>query len=223
MASAVHRGARASTAPRRRSNRPRTSPTLRTRDCLLAAETRQLAAAMTSRSATEDRRGTDRGFNSCHIESTRPANRTSRTGAESDNCRSSVVPPAGFEPALPPPEGGALSPELRGPYVDNPSAPPLRVAGAPRWSDDREVRVSAVDPPAIGALRTGSSAAEARGRGSRVDPTPVIARCGVRDAATIDPGAVTHTGLAVAPWLGLTHPAQQVRRLRSVCGGPVGV
>src|SRR3712207_2030207 len=35
-----------------------------------------------------------------------------------------VVPPAGFEPALPPPEGGALSPELRGPYVDNPSAPP---------------------------------------------------------------------------------------------------
>ena len=27
-----------------------------------------------------------------------------------------VVPPAGFEPALPPPEGGALSPELRGRY-----------------------------------------------------------------------------------------------------------
>ena len=25
-----------------------------------------------------------------------------------------VVPPAGFEPAHPPPEGGALSPELRG-------------------------------------------------------------------------------------------------------------
>src|ERR1700751_1412634 len=25
-----------------------------------------------------------------------------------------TVPPAGFEPALPPPEGGALSPELRG-------------------------------------------------------------------------------------------------------------
>ena len=25
-----------------------------------------------------------------------------------------VVPPAGFEPALPPPEGDALSPELRG-------------------------------------------------------------------------------------------------------------
>jgi predicted DCC family thiol-disulfide oxidoreductase YuxK len=28
--------------------------------------------------------------------------------------RDPVVPPAGFEPALPPPEGGALSPELRG-------------------------------------------------------------------------------------------------------------
>ena len=25
-----------------------------------------------------------------------------------------LVPPAGFEPAHPPPEGGALSPELRG-------------------------------------------------------------------------------------------------------------
>src|SRR5215218_2584082 len=29
------------------------------------------------------------------------------------------VPPAGFEPALPPPEGGALSPELRGPNCAN--------------------------------------------------------------------------------------------------------
>src|SRR5665811_388796 len=28
-----------------------------------------------------------------------------------------LVPPAGFEPALPPPEGGALSPELRGPMA----------------------------------------------------------------------------------------------------------
>jgi hypothetical protein len=37
---------------------------------------------------------------------------------EPDNAGSGpilVVPPAGFEPALPPPEGGALSPELRGP------------------------------------------------------------------------------------------------------------
>src|SRR5450756_87044 len=28
-----------------------------------------------------------------------------------------IAPPTGFEPALPPPEGGALSPELRGPAV----------------------------------------------------------------------------------------------------------
>ena len=28
-----------------------------------------------------------------------------------------MAPPAGFEPALPPPEGGALSPELRGPMA----------------------------------------------------------------------------------------------------------
>lgn len=31
--------------------------------------------------------------------------------------RANRVPPAGFEPALPPPEGGALSPELRGPSL----------------------------------------------------------------------------------------------------------
>ena len=31
-----------------------------------------------------------------------------------------MVPPAGFEPAPPPPEGGALSPELRGPDTDRP-------------------------------------------------------------------------------------------------------
>ena len=36
-----------------------------------------------------------------------------------------MVPPAGFEPAPPPPEGGALSPELRG------LSDPKRVAGAP--------------------------------------------------------------------------------------------
>src|SRR3954453_10726398 len=33
-----------------------------------------------------------------------------------------MVPPAGFEPALPPPEGGALSPELRGRTDSEPSA-----------------------------------------------------------------------------------------------------
>ncbi len=32
-----------------------------------------------------------------------------------ENQRIMMAPPAGFEPALPPPEGGALSPELRGP------------------------------------------------------------------------------------------------------------
>src|SRR2546423_14268340 len=47
------------------------------------------------------------------------------------------VPPAGFEPALPPPEGGALSPELRGPYawrrVAEPTdAPPAGYAPIPQ-------------------------------------------------------------------------------------------
>jgi hypothetical protein len=38
----------------------------------------------------------------------------SDSDAHRDNRWSYVAPPAGFEPALPPPEGGALSPELRG-------------------------------------------------------------------------------------------------------------
>ena len=42
-----------------------------------------------------------------HVSCTRPD--LSKSGP------SSYVPPAGFEPAPPPPEGGALSPELRGP------------------------------------------------------------------------------------------------------------
>src|SRR2546423_10878209 len=44
--------------------------------------------------------------------------RTTKPGSWSGRlCWSGWVPPAGFEPALPPPEGGALSPELRGPCV----------------------------------------------------------------------------------------------------------
>src|SRR3954467_4859666 len=54
----------------------------------------------------EDRGGPDRVFNSCPIGVHEPANGTSRAGAERNNCRSQVVPPAGFEPALPPPETG---------------------------------------------------------------------------------------------------------------------
>jgi hypothetical protein len=49
---------------------------------------------------------------------------TAKRGRNEEGCRGTGVndvprhdtaPPAGFEPALPPPEGGALSPELRGP------------------------------------------------------------------------------------------------------------
>src|SRR5689334_9522921 len=50
----------------------------------------------------------------------------------SDTCRSSMVPPAGFEPALPPPEGGALSPELRGPCQTTLAHRPRRTPGHPR-------------------------------------------------------------------------------------------
>src|SRR5699024_3939442 len=42
-------------------------------------------------------------------------------GREPAYGRGGVAPPAGFEPALPPPDGGALSPELRGPV--RPSVP----------------------------------------------------------------------------------------------------
>jgi len=42
------------------------------------------------------------------------SNSPSMAGKTPKNGASNVVPPAGFEPAPPPPEGGALSPELRG-------------------------------------------------------------------------------------------------------------
>ena len=69
--------------------------------------------------------------------------------------RTAMVPPAGFEPALPPPEGGALSPELRGPgttelYQGNHTAPrngqprgvdhpssPLNWPNGRSWGSDR--------------------------------------------------------------------------------------
>src|SRR6266540_5349539 len=41
------------------------------------------------------------------------------------------VPPAGFEPALPPPEGGALSPELRGLATHRGARDPPKTSRAP--------------------------------------------------------------------------------------------
>ena len=81
------------------------------------------------------------------IESTRAANRTSRAGAESNNCRSSVVPPAGFEPALPPPEAGpCLPPELPGPCIRQPwrrrAVGPNRSPSAPAF----RLAVTALEP-----------------------------------------------------------------------------
>ena len=47
--------------------------------------------------------------------SPRPRFRWSRASFWLIRAYMASVPPAGFEPAPPPPEGGALSPELRGP------------------------------------------------------------------------------------------------------------
>ena len=57
-----------------------------------------------------------------------PAGRGRASAPRSPEGRNEA-PPAGFEPALPPPEGGALSPELRGPARPGTSAEAIR--GAP--------------------------------------------------------------------------------------------
>ena len=85
-------------------------------------------------------RGTERGMSSFHIHPTKPCQRLFILVTLSDICRSNVVPPAGFEPALPPPEGGALSPELRGRYLGNPSARPTADAATPHAREDRRER-----------------------------------------------------------------------------------
>src|SRR5918998_1438038 len=61
------------------------------------------------------------------------------------------VPPAGFEPAHPPPEGGALSPELRGlavgqgrSYQHTPHAPPTGGQGAGSGVPPRAVSMSTI-------------------------------------------------------------------------------
>jgi hypothetical protein len=111
--------------------------------------------------------------------SKRPSERRSRAADQ----RIDVVPPAGFEPAHPPPEGGALSPELRGlvsvgqrksyqpprrrrtAVVRAPGAgrPRARRAAAP-WCAPRRsasprssARGSGRGPPARSARRTGPS------------------------------------------------------------------
>jgi CheY-like chemotaxis protein len=62
------------------------------------------------------------------------------------------VPPAGFEPAHPPPEGGALSPELRGLSDGKVTREPAADGRAGRYGDDvpeRPPRVLVVDDEAV--------------------------------------------------------------------------
>src|SRR5688572_12738860 len=92
------------------------------------------------------------------------------------------VPPAGFEPALPPPEGGALSPELRGRHDPETVAerPPALLAGNTATTPPRRTRSSTISrsrPPVEGIL-------EIRGRIS----TPVYPRTRFRATSQGDLG-----------------------------------
>ena len=60
--------------------------------------------------------------------------------------RSAMAPPAGFEPALPPPEGGALSPELRGPVFTRLGGDDLTGAVFPLRNPDRIPRIPRASP-----------------------------------------------------------------------------
>ena len=93
-----------STAPHRRSNPPRTPPRRRSDRASSCGNVAGVAwlghvsLKINVESVVDSTRAT--------IESTRPPNRTTHPDTESDKRRSEVVPPAGFEPALPPPETG---------------------------------------------------------------------------------------------------------------------
>ena len=58
--------------------------------------------------------------------------------------KTTYVPPAGFEPALPPPEGGALSPELRGPRRTSVSLPHRRHAGGGSGAAPRSASMAVI-------------------------------------------------------------------------------
>src|SRR5690349_7982137 len=126
----------------------------------------------------------------------------------SDMRRSNVVPPAGFEPALPPPEGGALSPELRGPYVDNPSARPAWIVGAPRWAV-----IVGGGCPGLNRQQRGTAERdhqrETRAESGRRTP---LGRCDGcrRGAAAGRTSALPHPDSAAARRHRASHPAQQV-------------
>ena len=64
----------------------------------------------------------------CRTETDKPDGGAVRLGLH----KSTLVPPAGFEPAPPPPEGGALSPELRG-LSDSRTVPGPRVTSVPGY------------------------------------------------------------------------------------------
>ena len=123
----------------------------------------------------------------------------------SDTTRSSVVPPAGFEPALPPPEGGALSPELRGPCVDNPSARLVRTAGAPR-------RAVIVDGGCTWLIRQQCGSAERDHQQRTRADSDHCAAC-----RREPPEKQQRAGVGVTPGVGPARPARQVRRREKVC------
>jgi hypothetical protein len=93
--------------PKSAADAPRILPRLASRVRALPARTTRCPASSVSR-RTDCRSTWDWVVDSIQptIESTNPAKRTSSASADSNNCRSSVVPPAGFEPALPRPEAG---------------------------------------------------------------------------------------------------------------------
>jgi hypothetical protein len=118
---------RARSAPRRR---PSPRPALSASDTLKGRSAKPAGRVMRAR-ATRESSPTARHTCCRHPQARdeRVAVRPSgdpepRTATLSTAMRKSV-PPAGFEPALPPPEGGALSPELRGPTR-------AAISGAPR-------------------------------------------------------------------------------------------
>ena len=113
---------------------------------LLAVEPNQIDAVRFERLVVDSTRTT--------VELTSQANRTSSTDAESENAgvrdgAPAMVPPAGFDPALPPPETGRSRDRghLAASYLVSCSRPVSLVASSVRWFVPRGIprRKSSVD------------------------------------------------------------------------------
>src|SRR5690348_10534597 len=134
-----------------------------------------------------------------------------------------TVPPAGFEPAPPPPEGGALSPELRGLGLHEVTSREPRAVTAVGSLALDELPVPRLGLAAAGAGPRRVVPAERRGVGE--EPGPPAAARNVGSAADVDgqtPAVLARAGTGGEAGLARRHAVLRGERAVGVGEAQVG-